>query len=129
VGEAPGLTHPFVDRSTPFVDGVFPEADESHTIRVVIPARTRVLLVVFSLVAGPIIGLASFALIAFVVPSLAWPLGLLALLAAPAACCYSIGRRFADSGMAAAAGVLAAVSSVVTSVALVIFAFSHASFG
>jgi hypothetical protein len=95
----------------------------------VTPTRTRVLLVVFSLIAGPVIGLASFALIALVVPSLGWPLGLLALLAAPAACCYWIGRRFADSGMAVAAAVLAAVSTVITGFGLIIYAFSHASFG
>jgi uncharacterized membrane protein len=82
-----------------------------------------------SITAGPVIGIAAFALFAVIAPSLAWPLGLLLLLGAPAFCCYLIGRRFGSRGLANAAAIVAAVSSLVTAVVLVAWAFSNASFG
>jgi hypothetical protein len=82
-----------------------------------------------SVAAGPVIGIAAFALFAVIVPSLAWPVGLVLLLGAPALCCYLLGRRVGSRALANAAAIVAAASSLVTSVVLVAIAFSNASFG
>jgi len=82
-----------------------------------------------SVAAGPVIGIAALALFAVIARSFAWPLGLLVLLGAPAFCCYLIGRRFGSRGLANAAAIVAALSSLVTTVVLVAWAFSNASFG
>jgi hypothetical protein len=91
--------------------------------------RTRIWVLAVSIPAGPVIGIAGFALVAAVGRSLAWPLGLLALLGAPAFCCYRLGRRFGSPALGNAAAIVAAASSLVTAVALVAYAFSHLSFG
>jgi hypothetical protein len=91
--------------------------------------RTRVWVLAFSVPAGPVIGIAAFALVAVVARSLAWPLGLLFLLGAPAFCCYRLGRRVGDRGLANAAAVVATASSLATAVGLFIYAVSHMSFG
>ena len=91
--------------------------------------RTRIWVLAVSIAAGPVIGIAAFALFVAIAPSLAWPLGLLVLLGAPGFCCYVLGRRFGSRGLANAAAIVAAVSSLVTAVVLVAWAFSSASFG
>lgn len=81
-----------------------------------------------SILAGPVIGIAAFVLFAFIAPGLAWPGGLLLLLGAPGFCCYFLGRRFGGPGLANTAAIIAAASSLVTSVGLVIWALSTLSF-
>jgi hypothetical protein len=81
-----------------------------------------------SVPAGPVLGIAAFALLAVLAPSLAWPLGLIALVSVPAFCCYRLGRRVGDRPLAILASVVAAVSSLVTAAGLVILAVSHMSF-
>ena len=93
------------------------------------PTRTRLWVLAVSVPAGPVIGIASFAFVAFAAPSVAWPLGLVALLGVPAFCCYRLGRRFGSRGLGNAASVVAALSSLVTAVVLLAYAFSQASFG
>ena len=90
--------------------------------------RTRVWVLALSVPAGPVIGIAAFALLALLVPALAWPLGLIVLVAVPAFCCYRLGLRFGDRPLAILASVVAAVSSLVTAVALLILAVSRMSF-
>jgi hypothetical protein len=98
-------------------------------ICVMTSARAGAWAVAISIPAGPLIGIPAFALFAVVVPSLAWPGGLIVLLGAPAVCCYWIGRRLGSGGAANAAAIVAAVSSLVTAVALVAYALSNVSFG
>ena len=90
--------------------------------------RTRVWVLSLSVPAGPGLGIAAFALLAVLVPPLAWPLGLIALVAVPAFCCHRLGLRFGDRPLAILASVVAAVSSLVTAFALLILAVSHMSF-
>lgn len=92
-------------------------------------ARTRLWVLAVSVLAGPVIGIAAFALVAAVFPAFAWLLGLLALLGVPALCCYQLGRRFGSRGLGSAAAVVAVLSSVVTAVVLLLVALSRASFG
>jgi hypothetical protein len=90
--------------------------------------RTRVCVLALSVPAGPVLGIAAFALLAVLIPSLAWPLGPLVLVSVPAFCCYRLGRRFGDKPLAILASVVAAVSSLVGAVGLVILAVSQMSF-
>jgi len=89
---------------------------------------TRVWVLGASVPAGPVIGIAAFALLAAVFQSLAWPLGLVALLGAPAFCCYQLGSRVGTRGLGKAAASVAAASSFVTAIALLVYAFSQITF-
>jgi hypothetical protein len=90
-------------------------------------ARTRAWVLGVSVPAGPAIGIAAFVLVAAVFRSVVWPLGLVALLGAPACCCYVLGRRFGTPELGRSAAIVAAVSSFVTAAALLIYAFSQIS--
>jgi hypothetical protein len=83
---------------------------------------------VVSVPAGPVVGIASFALVAAIFPSVAWALGLVALLGVPALGCYVVGRRLGGRELGNAAATVATLSSIVTAVVLVLFALSRASF-
>jgi hypothetical protein len=82
-----------------------------------------------SVPAGPVIGIAAFAVVAAVFPGFAWPLGLLALLGVPAFCCYLLGRRFGSRELGGGAAVAAVLSSVVNAVVVLLWALSRDSFG
>ena len=70
----------------PLVEGrLYPAASAAQHV-LVTATRTRIWVLAVSVPAGPVIGIASFALVAFAAPSVAWPLGLLVLPAAPAFC-------------------------------------------
>ena len=93
------------------------------------PAKARTLLLGFSTVAGPVIGAPAFVLVAAVTRADAWEAGLLVYLVAPPACCYALGRRIRSPGAGASAATIAFLSSVVTAVALLLYALAHSSFG
>ena len=92
------------------------------------PAKARTLLLGFSTVAGPVIGVPAFVLVAAVTGADAWEAGLLVYLVVPPACCYALGRRIASSGAGASAATIAFLSSVVTGVALLLYALAYSSF-
>jgi len=100
-----------------------------HQHAVVVTSRTRIWVLAVSVPAGPVIGVAAFALLAAVSGSLAWPLGLVALLVAPAFACYQLGCRFGNRELGKTAAAVAVASSVVTAVGLLLLALSRASFG
>lgn len=93
------------------------------------PAKARTLLLAFSTVAGPVIGVPAFLLVAAVTRADAWEAGLLVYLVAPPACCYALGRRVASEGAGGSAALIAFLSSVVTGVVLLLYALAHSSFG
>ena len=85
---------------------------------------TRVWVLAVSVPAGPVIGIGTFVVIATFVSAI-WPLGLVAILVAPAFCCYQLGRRLGGRELGTAAAIVAAISSLVAAVALLIYAFSQ----
>jgi hypothetical protein len=119
---------PLVEAEPPPVDfRLYAQRSASQHVSMT-TTRTRVWVLALSVPAGPVIGIAAFALFAALAPSLAWPLGLFVLLGVPGFCCYRLGRRVGDKALANAAAILAAVSSLVTAVGLLILALSHLSF-
>lgn len=120
---------PLVGKPLPLVERRLYADAPAAQHALVTATRTRVWVLAVSVAAGPVIGIASFALVAFAAPSIAWPLGLVALLGVPAFCCYHLGRRFGSRGLGNAAAIVAAVSSLVTALTLLVYAFSQASFG
>jgi hypothetical protein len=92
-------------------------------------ARTRLWVLGVSVLAGPVIGIPAFAVVAAVFRAdLAWLLGLTALLCVPATCCYLLGRRVGSPELGNGAAVVAVLSSVLTTVAVLLVAISRASF-
>ena len=106
-----------------------PPTGSPPIIRGMTPWRTRLWVLGISVPAGPVIGIAAFAVVTAVFPAdLAWLLGLTALLCVPAICCYALGRRFGSRELGNGAAVVAVVSSVVTAVVVLLVAISRASF-